>query len=58
MPFVEVRDLERAEAIVKAFSDKDDFNAYVEDAQVRYKHICKNCYGCAIGGYKWGVRCM
>ncbi|KAJ8424633.1 LOW QUALITY PROTEIN: hypothetical protein Cgig2_032813 [Carnegiea gigantea] len=28
LPFLEVHDLERGEAIVKAFSDIDDFNAY------------------------------
>jgi len=43
VPFLEVHDLERREATVKAFSDTDDFNAYVEDAQVRYKHICMKC---------------
>ncbi|KAJ8428376.1 hypothetical protein Cgig2_012523 [Carnegiea gigantea] len=33
VPFVEVRELERREATVKAFSETDDFNSYVEDVQ-------------------------
>ncbi|KAJ8425691.1 hypothetical protein Cgig2_026213 [Carnegiea gigantea] len=33
VPYLEARDLERREAIVKAFSNTEDFNAYVEDAQ-------------------------
>ncbi|KAJ8439632.1 hypothetical protein Cgig2_021008 [Carnegiea gigantea] len=33
VPYLEVRDLERREATVKAFSDPEDFNAYVKDAQ-------------------------
>ena len=32
VPFLEVRELERREAIVKAFNETDDFNAYMEDA--------------------------
>ncbi|KAJ8426203.1 hypothetical protein Cgig2_008920 [Carnegiea gigantea] len=37
LPFLEVRELERREVTVKAFSETDDFNAYVEDAQERFR---------------------
>jgi len=33
-PFLEVRESKRGERTVKAFSETDDFRAYVEDAQV------------------------
>ncbi|KAJ8428908.1 hypothetical protein Cgig2_011650 [Carnegiea gigantea] len=33
VPYLKIRDLERREATVKAFSEIEDFNAYVEDAQ-------------------------
>jgi len=39
VPVLEVRELERREATVKAFIDTDDFNPYMEDAQVGYNHI-------------------
>jgi len=33
-PFLEVQELERREPTVKAFNETDDFQSYVEDAQV------------------------
>ena len=39
--YLEVRDLEKRESTVKAFSNTEDFNTYVEDAQVwnkKYMH--------------------
>ncbi|KAJ8436381.1 hypothetical protein Cgig2_032202 [Carnegiea gigantea] len=41
VPFLEVRELERREATVKAFSETDDFNAYVDYAQERLRRTRK-----------------
>jgi len=42
VPVLEVRELERRKATVKAFSETVDFDAYMEDAQVGYNHMSIN----------------